>query len=254
MKFIKYSILLFLLSSTVFAQENYIGDLIKKSQKAHNNNDFKAAIKYYDQLVALNINSSELFYNLGTAHLHVSDIASSIYFLEKAKKIQPNDDAIDKNLSIAYSKQVDDIDKFPEIFLVSLLKKIANLVNSNIWYFLAFISLCLSLFCFWYFAKLKFRNVHAKTGFYNWVVFLFIGLFLLLLSNMKYNIDFGTESAIVFSKQVSLLEAPNLNAEEAITIHEGLKVNIIDAVDDWFKIELSDKRKGWLKKSDVKII
>jgi len=254
LKFFKYCILLFIFSNPVFAQENLIGDLIKKSIKAHNENEFKTAIKHYDQLLALNINSAELFYNIGTAHLQVNDIPQSIYFLEKAKKIQNTDPDIIKNLSIAYSKQVDDIDKFPEFFLIAVLKKIANFLSSNYWFYFAFISFCLCLFCFWYFANLKFRNVNSKTGFYNWVLFLFLGLFLLLLSNIKYNNDFGTESAIVFTQAVALLDAPNTNSEETITIHEGLKVNIVDAVDNWFKIELSDKTQGWIKKSDVKII
>jgi len=254
LKLLKFCILFFFISNSIFAQENLIGDIIKKSIKAHDAKDFGTAIKHYNQLLAININSAELYYNLGTAHLEKKDIAESIYYLEKAKKIQPEDTDINKNLSIAYSLQVDDIDKFPEIFLISMLKKISNLFNSNIWFYLAFASFCTCLFCFWYFANLKFRNTASKTGFYNWLLFLFIGLFFLLLSNIKYNSDFGSESAIIFSDQIEILAAPNDNAEEIITIHQGLKVNVIDAVDAWFKIELSDKTKGWIKKSALKVI
>ncbi|HBH21366.1 MAG TPA: hypothetical protein DDX33_05210 [Rikenellaceae bacterium] len=37
-------------------------------------------------------------------------------------------------------------------------------------------------------------------------------------------------------------------------LHEGTKVIIVDRVGDWFNIELSDGRQGWLLSSDMEII
>ncbi len=48
--------------------------------------------------------------------------------------------------------------------------------------------------------------------------------------------------------------APTLNAEEIFKIHEGTKVMVIDAIDNWKKITLADGKEGWIIADDLKEI
>lgn len=242
-----------LFANAAFAQLD-LEAIFKDANKAYENKTYQKAIKQYQKLVDRNVQSAPLFYNLGSCYFQLDDVANSIYFLEKAKKLNPNDVAVNNNLGLARANQKDDIDKFPEFLLFALTKKAANFLSSNLWFYLTVLFFTISLLCFWFISKLKFINYHNINGFYVWTIFLLLGLFTLLLSNIKYNNDFGSESAILFEKETTVLEAPNKNAEEIITIHEGLKFKIIDAVDTWIKIELSDGTKGWLIKNGVKVI
>jgi tetratricopeptide (TPR) repeat protein len=45
--------------------------------------------------------------------------------------------------------------------------------------------------------------------------------------------------------------APTFNSEEVFILHEGTKVFVLDAVDDWKKIQLADGKQGWIIASEV---
>ena len=44
------------------------------------------------------------------------------------------------------------------------------------------------------------------------------------------------------------------SAKDLFILHEGTKVKILDEVDLWMNIELSDGRQGWIATKDIEII
>jgi SH3-like domain-containing protein len=46
--------------------------------------------------------------------------------------------------------------------------------------------------------------------------------------------------------EVALKETPNEKAKIVALIHEGLKLEIIDQVDDWSQIKLEDGTEAWV--------
>ena len=45
---------------------------------------------------------------------------------------------------------------------------------------------------------------------------------------------------------VSVKASPSMAGKELFILHEGTKVEIIADIDNWKKIEIADKRTGWL--------
>ena len=68
-------------------------------------------------------------------------------------------------------------------------------------------------------------------------------------SNSKNN-----KEAIVFVEKTEVRNAPTLNSEEVFTLHEGTKVLVLDSVDDWKKIKLSDGKLGWIIADEIKLL
>ena len=47
---------------------------------------------------------------------------------------------------------------------------------------------------------------------------------------------------------------PDEQGTDLMIIHEGIKVTIIDSLQNWYNITLPDGNEGWLKKDDIKKI
>jgi uncharacterized protein YgiM (DUF1202 family) len=60
--------------------------------------------------------------------------------------------------------------------------------------------------------------------------------------------------AVVMVQEVNVRSAPQDEATEIFTIHEGLKVRISNKRGDWYEIRLADGNEGWLPAKDVEII
>jgi uncharacterized protein YgiM (DUF1202 family) len=60
------------------------------------------------------------------------------------------------------------------------------------------------------------------------------------------------KSAIIFKQTTEIKNAPTLNSDTVFELHEGTKVVVLDAIDDWKKIKLSDGKTGWIIADDMK--
>ena len=82
-------------------------------------------------------------------------------------------------------------------------------------------------------------------------IFLFITLFITL---NQYSFYKNNKEAIVFAEKTEVRNAPTFNSEEVFTLHEGTKVIVLDAIDNWKKIKLADGKIGWIIANEIKLI
>ena len=52
--------------------------------------------------------------------------------------------------------------------------------------------------------------------------------------------------------EVAIQSEPNLRSETLFKLHEGTKVQVLDIVDDWKKIKLTDGKTGWMPRKGLK--
>ena len=76
----------------------------------------------------------------------------------------------------------------------------------------------------------------------------------LLFAFNKHSLDKKDRPAIVFAKESQVKSEPNFRSEEAFKLHEGTKVHILDSVNNWKKIKLSDGTIGWISSEDIKAL
>lgn len=221
---------------------------MEKANLLYGQNKFIEAYNIYKPLMDEGHYSYQLFYNLGATYYQLDSVAPSIFCFEKAGQINKSDEDLAHNLSLAYGRQQDDIDKFPELFVVSFLKKLSGIFSTNLW-------LILSLLSLWGAAVLYyFKN--AKKGFLfegrRWQWLLGLGMVAFLMSYLNNYYNHSNEHAIVYKAQTQIYKSANADSENIITVNEGLKLTILDEVDEWMKIKMSDRTIGWLQKSSVK--
>ncbi|MDA7716735.1 tetratricopeptide repeat protein, partial [Flavobacteriaceae bacterium] len=91
----------FFFCGIIFSQtENEVG--FKSGIELYNKGDYNEAINLFVKIINNGEHSDELYFNLGNSYYKLNDIPNSIYYFEKALKLNPNDNDILNNL--AYSQ------------------------------------------------------------------------------------------------------------------------------------------------------
>ena len=116
---------------------------------------------------------------------------------------------------------------------------------------IAFVFAFVILFLVYYFA---YSTVKKRLAFIGSLTTLFLFCIALALSFHKFNIDKKDKPAIVFAQESKVKSEPNSRSEESFRLHEGTKVQVLDTVDNWKKIKLSDGKTGWLSSNDIKML
>ena len=78
-------------------------------------------------------------------------------------------------------------------------------------------------------------------------------MFSYLAGSKAYSSETVQDSGIVMTSS-QLIATPNEGAEEIENLSPGVKVRIMDTVDDWYQVLLINKEQGWLLKSGVELI
>ena len=60
-----------------------------------------------------------------------------------------------------------------------------------------------------------------------------------------------TQYAILFSKNIDIWSEPNQRGEIQFTLHEGTKIQLLEALDEWNKIRIANGSEGWIKNARI---
>ena len=240
----------FFLNLAVFAQGN---TLFEQGNTFYNEGNYVEAIEKYETILDGNQHSAELYFNLGNAHYKLNHIAPSIYYYEKALQLSPNDKDIKNNIAFAKNMTIDAIDTLPEVGFSKLLKEASNSMNFDAWAMtsVTFVILFVLLFLMYYFT---FSTSKKRLAFIGSVTSIILACIALAFTFHNYNLVQKDNPAIVFAQESRVKSEPNLRSEESFRLHEGTKVQILDTVNNWKKIKLSDGKTGWISNEDIKAL
>lgn len=243
-------ILILCLSFCGYAQNNI---LFEKGNKAYNEGLYEVAAQEYKNILGKGEHSSELYFNLGNAYYKLNEIAPSIYYYEKALLLKPNDAEIKNNLAFAQNMTLDAIEVLPETSLSKLYRNITSKLSFDEWAYLSigFMLLFVISYILYYFLSFA---TQKRIAFISGFICLFIGLVFIFIAYLEFN-KFNTyQPAIVFDEEVIIKSEPNNRSEETFRLHEGAKVSVIETMNEWQKIKLTDGKTGWLPSKSVKIL
>ncbi|WP_456441736.1 SH3 domain-containing protein [Psychroserpens sp.] len=249
MKKIGY-ILIFLLSTLTFAQNNQLFD---DANGLYNDANYTEALEKYKTIFDSGEHSAELYFNMANAHYKLNHIAPSIYYYEKALLLKPHDKDIQNNIAFARNMTVDAIDSVPEVGISKLIKNVTNMMSFDAW---AKTSVILVLFFVMLFIVYYFTNSTSKKRFTFLTsnVSLLLAIVSLVFAFHKFKLVKNNQPAIVFAQETKIKSEPNLRSAEAFVLHEGTKVQVLDTISNWKKIKLSDGKTGWITDDDIKML
>lgn len=243
--------ILFLISNIILAQTN-AQQTFDKANDAYRKGNYEQAASDYESIIQnQKIASAELYYNLGSSYYKLGKIAPAIYNLEKALLLKPDDEAIKTNLHFAQKMAIDDIKEVSEVGFSKILYNFTSLLSSDNWAWLAVISslLFLLFFVVYYFSSLTLVKRIFFIGMFAVLATLFVSI---ISAFLHKNFDATIRPAIVFAEQTTVKSEPKNNAETVVELHEGTKVFVKETLDNWKRIQLTDKTEGWIKTDAIK--
>jgi tetratricopeptide (TPR) repeat protein len=244
----KKILFLFLLIAQVFFAQNSFdkGNILYKNGKYE-----QAIVAYEDVLKTEKKHSSDIYFNLGNCYYKLNKVAQAIYNYEKALVLKPYDHDVLNNLKFARKKTIDEVKELPKVGFTKLLRDFTGLYHYNTWGWISvgFSVLFLAFFIAYYFSKTEF----SKRVFF---LSMFFGVFCMLISLTaaffeKSHFDLE-KPAIIFAEITEIREEPRKVSAVVFVLHEGTKVYVLETVDKWRKVQLTDWTEGWLDASSIK--
>lgn len=240
--------LLLLISQIGFAKNEFndANELYRKGQ-------YKQAATVYESILSSKRHSAELYFNLGNCYYKMKKVAPAIYNYEKALLLNPNDKSIKINLKFAQKMRIDDIKEVPNVGFNRVLHDFTSAFHYNTWAWFAVVFSVFFLLCFlgYYF---------SSTTLLKRIFFGLMFLFLIVVASSsaagisERNHFQNDHPAIVFVDIVAVKTEPKTESQDAFVLHEGTKVQIVENLDNWYKIVLGNGTEGWIEKSYVKQI
>ena len=227
--------------------------VFQSANKAFFNKNYDQAIQLYESILDEDIQSIELYFNVGNCFFQKKEWGKTILNYERALLLAPNDKAILQNLELAKSETVDEIAVLPNFFLARWWTQIRELTNSGIWSILAILLFWLGIggIILWILGK---ERTQRKRGFLGGMTILGLSLLIFSLAFSNYQLQQESGSAIIMSKETSLKSLPDEISNDILPLHEGTKVEITDKITSWYKVRLDNGEVGWIIESALEEI
>lgn len=249
--------LFILMTLLAFSSEKVPGQNIdgsmKQAEEYYRNAQFDEAIKIYEQLINDGYEGTSLYFNLANSYYRIGKLGYGILNYERALKLSPSDEDVKHNLAFANLSTVDRIQPLPSFFLFEWWESLLASMTVNGWTYLAylfFITLIIFI-SFYFFAKTIFQQ---KLILFSGLGMLTVFLIILSLLIVKINREENVIGGVVIEQSVTVKTSPDEKGTDAFVIHEGLKVNLEDRIDNWLKIKLADGKVGWVENNEIEKI
>ena len=220
---------------------------------AYNEGNFEKAAATYEQILAQNLHSAALYYNLANAYFKQGELGKALLNYNRASRIAPGDEDIRHNQEYAEKMTKDSIEKIPEFFLTTWLRSVRGAMSCTAWTVLSIVMLAVALVMALLYLLAQ-RMSLRKVGFYTMAVALLLFVATSIFAISERNQLVGRSEAIVMSTAASVKSSPDRSATELFVLHEGTKVSIGATTDGWAEVRIADGRKGWIEDKRIERI
>lgn len=248
MRIFSYLTILLIISTSTLLSQDYTS-IFDEGNKAYNEKNYKDAIKNYLEIVNNEMASSELYYNLGNAYKRNNQLAFAILYYEKALTIAPSNDNIKNNLTISREEVDSDLIEIPDFLPIRMWRAFANVFSPLVW----IICQIILGFIFLYGIFSYLNNGTKKRSLFISGLALLALIIVIPAGHTAHRLIKSSDNAIVL-EDIELKNGPDTRTEPIETLSEGMKVKIIDNVDDWYQVRLMNKEIGWLQKEHLGVI
>ena len=221
--------------------------LFQQGNGYYQQGNFAAAIECYESILKSGATGGELCFNLGNAYYKQGNMGKAVLHYERAIRLMPGDDDLRHNLQLANLLIVDKIDVTPRLFVWDMWDGIKAWFSLSGITWTAYALLLLSAGAV-VTVILARRYSVRKIGM---IASLGIGLFFVFAAVILVDKarDAGrSDEAIVLATLTTVKNSPDAKSSDAFVLHAGVKVRIIDSVNEWVKIRLADGKVGWMER------
>ena len=245
--------LLLLVTPAAVSAQNDVSGLWNMAGEAFAAGQWQNALNYYQMIEGENLESADLYYNIGNTYFKLDDIAHAILYYERALKLDPAHEDAAHNLEIVRQMTLDKIDVVPDFILVSWFRGVRQGLSADAW---AWITLALAAIVGVLFLLFRISGSTAvrTVSFIVACVFAVLTVFTFIFSLQQKRAITRQDSAIVTAPVCSVKSSPAEGGKTVFVLHEGTKVRLLDNVGDFAKISIADGRQGWAPTSTFEVI
>ncbi len=264
MKYAIISLLIAFASSFgLSAQANDPASLIAQADSAYTSDEYGRALDLYLQVADSCGTSAKLWYNIGNTYYRLGNPGMAVVAYERALRIDPSDADARTNLEFVNSRLTDRPgDKGS--FLSNSLDSICRLATADTWAWCAFAIFCLmmgSVAAYIFGSSVTLR----KAGFFAALVLLALTAAAIVITVRSSSLMTSRTEAVITARSTILSTSPRDpkdRTEEAMLLHEGTKVSILDSVSapgdsvamKWYDVKVDNSHRAWIRSTDVEKI
>lgn len=240
---------LVLLASVSLFASTASGSPLGKAESAYSAGRFDEATELYLERTldkATTAPNASVFHNLGLAFDRQNELGLAVAAYLRAVQLEPRQGDFQYNLQFLLGKAQDKLDvNFQRDVLTYLWAGPSLFVNERELYYLGLFFLLLFA-GFFSFSLLSQR--HRKSAGLTTALCGMLGL--VLASALHYKLRGEADLGAVAVPKLSAYSGPT-ESVVIFELHSGAPFQILNTKDDWVKIELSDQKQGWVKRSGI---
>lgn len=228
-------------------------ETFQMANEALTKGDTKTAVEAYESIRAAGQHSPELYLNMAKAYKQLGQTGRAMLAYERGLRLRPTDARfLDQVEAMEKEKMLPPSNLF-EFRSLSFFSNWNKALPSDTW---AIWAVVLGWLCvgagFW-----RWRSKHVFAHKFGWPIAIALGfcaVFALMMAVFAARFAGNKDYGIVLQKETKVFPNPDTHTPEAETLQEGSKVKILDAMGEWYKIELTTGETGWAQQSAVAII
>ncbi len=237
--------------------------LTQEADSAYMNDEYSKALDTYLKIVDSEGTSSNLYYNIGNCYYRLNKLGMAILYYERALRLDPSNDDARTNLEFVNTKITDELgDK--GMFISNTVNGFAQKFPANDWAGIAlgsFVLLLGAIALYFFATSIPLR----KTGFFGAIVLLVVCVLANICASISTRYSTVSDEAVIVEPSTLLStspRAPKDRTEEALLLHEGTKVTILDSVTvrqdsvvvKWYDVKVDNHNRAWIKGADIERI
>lgn len=230
-----------------------VDSLWSRANAAYSRGEFRQAAELYEAMLERGRHSAKLYYNLGNSWFKQGRMGRAILNYNRALLLDPTDEDTQYNLAMANVRIVDRIDTVPEFFLKTWLRELGLQLGTNTWAALGlvFLGLTFGAVLLWLLGR---RLGLRKAGFYGGICAAVLCFVCTFYAGFQRRRQLYGREAVVMNLMAPVKSAPGAGSKDIFVLHEGTKVRMVDRLEGWTEIVLSDGNKGWIASSAIEAI
>jgi len=229
--------------------ESEKAQIFLKANEFYQKGDFNRAKENYEKLIESGLRNGYLFYNLGNTYTRLNNKGKAILNYDRAKLFIPRNADLDSNLTYVQGKIEDKIDVSQNR---QILKEVFFWYDSfNTSELLTIFLILWSLFFILAILKIFMPNTLVRRTFITFVILSLIFGTTYLIKGIN---SIENNRAIVMQAEASVKTGIDVESITIFKVHEGTELKVLQKEKDWFKVQLSKDKRGWIQKDSLEII
>jgi tetratricopeptide (TPR) repeat protein len=230
-----------------------VDQLFQQANSDYQQGKIAEARDAYEGIRKAGLESGELYYNLGNAYYKSGDIGRAILNYERALRLMPSDEDVRHNLDLANLRITDRIESVPRLFIWDTWDSVKHWFSLRgiTWatyavYLLLLVLIAATVLSRTY--RLRKAAFLASLG-TALLVAVFLAIFVGRLTENSQ-----TDEGVVVASITTVKNSPDSKSSDAFVLHAGVKVWILDGINEWIKIRLADGKVGWMERGAAEVI